>query len=237
MIRVRLAEDRGHADHGWLNSYHTFSFGDYFSDEHMGFRSLRVINEDRVQPARGFGNHGHESMEIISYVLEGALSHKDSLGSGSTLKYGDVQRMSAGDGVRHSEFNGSEKELVHFLQIWILPERDGGKPAYEEKNFTREQKLNKLKLIVSREGAESSLKIQQDAAIYAAVVETGKEVKHSLKAGRHGWVQVARGTLKLALGGESFVLKAGDGAAISNETALEFTASGGETEFLFFDLN
>lgn len=231
MITVRRSNDRGHADHGWLESYHTFSFADYYDPNFTGFRDLLVINEDRVIAGAGFGRHGHKDMEIISYVLNGALEHKDSLGSGSVLKYGDVQRMSAGTGVLHSEFNHSKSESVHFLQIWIRPNRESVKPSYEEKNISLEEKKNRLKLLASPNGESGSLSIHQDARLFASVLEKGMKLATELKTGRYGWIQVARG--KLTINGVS--LGEGDGASISGEKSLEFHASQ-ESEFLLFDL-
>lgn len=203
----RRANERGHANHGWLDSYHSFSFADYHDPNQMGFRNLRVINEDRVQGGRGFGTHGHRDMEIISYVLSGALQHKDSMGNGSVLRWGDVQRMSAGRGVNHSEFNGSAEQTVHFLQIWILPSQRAITPSYAEKRFTPEEKRGRLKLLVSPDGAEGSLTMTADARLYATIL--GKEEKIEWVATRASWVQVARGMVRL--NGE--LLSAGDGAS------------------------
>ena len=231
MITIRRSEDRGHADHGWLDSHHTFSFADYHDPRQMGFRALRVINEDRVEAGQGFGTHGHRDMEIVSYVLGGALAHKDSLGTGSTLHYGDVQRMSAGTGVRHSEFNGSRDQGLHFLQIWILPEKDGLAPGYEEKHFTPADKQGRLRLIASRDARDGSVNIHQDAAIFAGIFAKGESVRHALAPGRHGWVHVATGEAEV----NGKLLKAGDSAAFSEEAAVEIkgTSSG---EVLVFDL-
>jgi redox-sensitive bicupin YhaK (pirin superfamily) len=231
MIKVRPASERGHADHGWLNSYHTFSFADYYDPQHMGFRALRVINEDRVQPARGFGKHPHRDMEIISYVLEGSLEHRDSLGTGSVIRPGDVQRMSAGSGVTHSEFNGSPTEPVHFLQIWLLPERQGIPPSYEQKTFTPEAQRGRLLLVASPDGRDGSLVIHTDARLYAGRLEASDRVELPLAQGRHGWVQVARGQVQL--NGKD--LSSGDGAAVSDEAAVQLTASA-PSEVLVFDL-
>jgi redox-sensitive bicupin YhaK (pirin superfamily) len=231
MIKVRLASERGHADHGWLNSYHTFSFADYYDPQHMGFRALRVINEDRVEPARGFGKHPHRDMEIISYVLEGSLEHRDSLGTGSVIRPGDVQRMSAGSGVTHSEFNGSPTEPVHFLQIWLLPERQGIPPSYEQKTFTPEAQRGRLLLVASPDGRDGSLVIHTDARLYAGRLEASDRVELPLAQGRHGWVQVARGQVQL--NGKD--LSSGDGAAVSDEAAVQLTASA-PSEVLVFDL-
>ena len=231
MIQIRKSKDRGHAQHGWLDSYHTFSFADYYDPKHTGFRDLLVINEDRVNPGAGFGTHGHKDMEIVSYVLDGKLAHKDSMGSGSTLEYGDVQRMSAGTGVRHSEFNGSKEKLVHFLQIWITPKKEGIKPGYEEKKYSIEEKRNQLRLIVSPDGKDNSLQINQDASIYASVLDEGKDVTFNLGKGRHSWVQVARGAIEL----NGTTLSEGDGAAISDELKLQLKAKKA-SEVLVFDL-
>ncbi|MFT3774532.1 MAG: pirin family protein [Minicystis sp.] len=197
MITVRPARERGHADFGWLDSHHTFSFGDYYDPRHMGFRTLRVINDDRVKGGKGFGTHPHRDMEIVSYVLDGALEHKDSMGTGSVIRPGDVQRMTAGTGVLHSEFNHSKSETVRFLQIWILPERARIEPSYEQKNFPVEQRKNQLRLIASRDGRDGSVTVHQDVAIHAAVLEPGASVSHTLAQGRHAWVQVARGSVEL----------------------------------------
>jgi quercetin 2,3-dioxygenase len=231
MIQVRRAEERGHADHGWLDTNHTFSFASYYDPRFMGFRSLRVINDDTVAPGRGFGTHGHRDMEIISYVLEGALEHRDSLGTGSVLRPGDVQRMSAGTGVRHSEFNGSKTEPVHFLQIWIEPEQDGITPDYEEKAFSDEEKRDRLRLIASRDGRDGSLTIHQDVSVFATVLEPGGEVTHAIDPGRHVWVHVARGSVTL----DGQILRAGDGAAVSNENQVSLVGERG-AEVLLFDL-
>ncbi len=233
MIHVRRAEERGHFDHGWLDTYHTFSFADYFDPRFMGFRSLRVINDDRVAPGQGFGTHGHRDMEIITYVLEGELAHKDSMGNGSTIVPGEVQRMSAGTGVRHSEFNDSRDSEVHLLQVWILPEAEGIAPGYEQKFFADDEKQGKLRVIASREAREGSVKIHQDATVYASLLAKGEQVVHRFSEGRHGWLHVARGEVKLG----DLVLKSGDGAAISGESALTITGDGDKTaETLLFDL-
>jgi hypothetical protein len=231
MIQVRKSEDRGHAKHGWLDSHHTFSFANYYDPNFTGFRDLLVINEDRVQPGQGFGKHPHRDMEIISYVLEGELAHKDSMGSGSVIRPGDVQRMSAGRGVIHSEFNHSQEKPVHFLQIWITPSKDGISPSYEEKKFSAEEKKNRLRLIVSPAGEEGSLSINQDARLYSSLLDEGKSVSYDYKPGRHGWVQVARGAIEL----NGTLLKEGDGAAISDVKSLQIKA-GKFSEFLLFDL-
>ena len=231
MISVRRADERGHADHGWLDTRHTFSFADYHDPKYLGFRGLRVINEDRVQPGQGFPPHGHRDMEIVSYVLAGALEHKDSMGTGSVIRPGDVQRMSAGTGVRHSEYNHSKDEPVHFLQVWILPERRGLGPGYEQRHFSDADKRAGLRLIASREGTDGSVTIHADAKIYAAVVEQGQRLRHALAEHRHAWLQVARGAITL----NDRPLVHGDGAAVSGEPAL--TIAGAErAEVLVFDL-
>ena len=231
MITIRKAADRGHFDHGWLNTYHTFSFADYYDPAHMGFQQLRVINEDRVQPGRGFGTHAHQDMEIMTYVLEGALAHKDSMGNGSVIRPGDVQRMSAGTGVTHSEHNASQADLVHFLQIWILPERRGIAPGYEQKAFAEQETRDTLRLIASRDGREGSITIHQDVDVYATVLGPGKAVRLALRPERHAWVQVARGSVTL----NGTPLQQSDGAALSQESAVELTAKV-STEALLFDL-
>jgi redox-sensitive bicupin YhaK (pirin superfamily) len=231
MITRRLAQERGHARHGWLDSYHTFSFADYYDSRHMGFRTLRVINEDRVQPGKGFGTHPHRDMEILSYVMEGALEHKDSLGTGSIIRPGDVQRMSAGTGVTHSEFNPSQVEPVHFLQIWILPERVGLPPSYEQRAFPATEKQGTLRLVASRDGREGSVTIHQAVDLYTSVLAPGETVTHRLTPGRHAWVQVARGAITL----NDTALSAGDGAAVSKEVLLTLTATD-QAEVLWFDL-
>jgi redox-sensitive bicupin YhaK (pirin superfamily) len=232
MITVRPAEERGLANLGWLNSRHSFSFGHYYDPKQMGFGPLRVINEDRVSPGGGFDTHGHRDMEIISYVLNGALAHKDSIGTGSVIRPGDVQRMSAGTGVRHSEFNDSKTAPVHFLQIWLLPAQEGLKPSYEQKNFAASEKAGKLRLILSPDGRDGSLTIHQDAAIYAAVLSDGEAVTHVLKPGRKAWVQVVRGSLDL----DGQWLRTGDGAAVEDVPALTIAAHAEGAEILLFDL-
>jgi redox-sensitive bicupin YhaK (pirin superfamily) len=231
MITVRKSGDRGYADHGWLRSFHTFSFADYQDPRHMGFGALRVINEDRVQPGNGFGAHGHRDMEIISYVLEGALEHKDSMGNGSVIRPGDVQRMSAGRGVMHSEFNPSDRELVHFLQIWIEPNVRGISPGYEERRFDAATKRGALKLIASPDGRLGSVTIHQDASIYAALLDGTERAAHPLAAGRRAYVHVARGSV--TVNGQP--LEAGDAlkATDTSEVVLE---NGKQAEVLLFDL-
>ena len=230
-LSVRRAGERGKADHGWLLSFHTFSFADYYDPDHMGFRALRVLNEDRVQAGQGFGTHSHRDMEIISYVLEGALQHKDSMGTTSIIRPGEVQRMSAGTGVMHSEFNASQSELVHFLQIWILPARPGGRPGYEQKAFSEEERKGKLRLVASPDGREGSVTIQQDVALYAGLLGAGDTVSHPLAPDRHAWVHVARGQVEIA--GER--LAAGDAIAVSDARGLEI-AGRDAAEVLVFDL-
>ena len=231
MITVRRSQDRGHFDHGWLDTRHTFSFADYHDPAHMGFRSLRVVNEDRVRPGQGFGAHSHRDMEIVSYVVSGALDHEDSMGHGSTIRPGDVQRMSAGTGVTHSEFNGSRTEPVHFIQIWLLPSRRGLDPGYEQKRFPDEEKRGRLRLLASPDGAEGSVTVHQDARLFAALLAPGESVTHRLGPGRHAWVQVVRGEVEA--GGER--LGAGDGAAVSDEASLSVRAIA-DAEVLLFDL-
>jgi redox-sensitive bicupin YhaK (pirin superfamily) len=231
MKSVRKASDRGHARHGWLESFHTFSFADYYDPAHMGFRALRVINEDRVQPAQGFGRHSHRDMEIVTYVIEGALAHGDSLGTGSVIRPGDVQRMSAGTGITHSEYNDSKSELVHFLQIWILPERAGIEPSYEQKSFPESERAGRLRLVGSRDGRDGSVRIHQDVALYAGLLAPGQSAAHELAPGRHAWLQVVRGSLSL----DGTPLAAGDGVAIGEEKRIALDARTA-SEVLLFDL-
>jgi redox-sensitive bicupin YhaK (pirin superfamily) len=231
MIQIRKSEDRGHAQHGWLDSRHTFSFADYYDPRFMGFRALRVINEDRIEPGRGFGTHPHRDMEIVSYVIEGALAHKDSMGTGSTIKPGDVQRMSAGTGVTHSEFNPSPAELVHFLQIWLLPERNELPPSYEQRKFPEGERRNTLRLVASRDARAGSVRVHQDVDLYASLLSGGAAVELALRPTRHAWVQVVRGDV--AVNGTP--LAAGDGAALNDERRVRLEA-GSETELLLFDL-
>ena len=230
MLKIRKAQDRGHFDFGWLDTYHTFSFGDYHDREFMGFRSLRVINEDRVAPQTGFPKHGHRDMEIITYILEGELQHNDSMGNGSVIRPGDAQRMTAGTGVTHSEANSSEG-AVHLLQIWILPSARGLTPGYEQKAFTTAEKLNQLRLIAAEDGRDGAVTVHQDASVFASVLEPGREVVHQMAPGRHAWIQVARGAVTVN-GNE---LDQGDGAAISNESAV-IIAGREQAEILLFDL-
>ncbi len=231
MITLRPAGERGHAPHGWLDSFHTFSFADYYDPRHMGFRALRVINEDRVQPARGFPTHRHNDMEIVSYVLSGSLEHKDSMGNGSLIRPGDVQRMTAGTGVAHSEYNASPTELVHFLQIWILPEQRGLTPGYEQKHFSDDEKRGRLRLVASRDGREGSVTVHQDVRLHAGTFGAGERAEYDLAPGRHAWVHVAQGEVLLG----KQLLRAGDAAGVSDESriALEGTSGG---EVLLFDL-
>ena len=228
---MRRAGERGHADHGWLDTRHTFSFASYHDPAHMGFRALRVINEDRVAPGTGFGAHSHRDMEIITYVLEGGLAHKDSMGNGSVIRPGNVQRMSAGTGVIHSEFNASDAEPVHFLQIWILPDRTGLPPSYEERQLAREEKRGALRLVAAPDGRDGAATIHQDARVYASVLEPGERLTHRLAPGRHAWLHVISGAIGLG----DVALAGGDGVAISAEPALSLTATA-PSELLLFDL-
>ncbi len=232
MITVRKAGERGHAEHGWLDSWHTFSFADYYDPKHMGFRSLRVINEDRVAAGKGFPTHPHRDMEIISYVLDGALEHKDSMGTGSVIRSGDVQRMTAGTGVTHSEFNGSRDDSVHFLQIWLLPEARNLKPGYEQKHFSKEDRQGKFKLVASRDGADGAVVVHQDVKLYAGLFAEGESAKYELGKGRYAWLHVARGKMR-ANGVE---LSAGDALQVSDEAVLEVTGVD-NAEALLFDLS
>jgi quercetin 2,3-dioxygenase len=232
MIKVRPAAERGVANLGWLDSRHTFSFGDYYDPQQMGFGVLRVINEDRVSPGQGFGTQGHRDMEIISYVLEGALEHKDSIGTGSVIRPGDVQVMSAGTGIRHSEFNHSKTEPVHFLQIWVLPDHEGIAPRYEQKTFPDADKRGRLRLVGSADGREGSVVIHQDVELYAALLGADQQVTHALRTGRKSWLQVARGAI--TINGREFGV--GDGAAVEGEQGLTVVAKTGGAEILVFDL-
>ena len=235
-MTIRPAGERGRASFGWLDSRHSFSFGHYYDPEHMGFGPLRVINEDRVEPGKGFGRHGHSDMEIISYVLEGALEHKDSIGTGSIIRPGDVQRMSAGTGVEHSEYNASATDPVHFLQIWILPEETGLEPGYEQKSFANDEKRSRLRLVGSRDGRDGSVTIHQDVDLYAALLADGESLSHELPAGRRGWLQVARGAVEV----NGKALAAGDGVAVAAVNAepypLDITGRD-EAEILLFDMS
>ena len=231
MISIRQAAARGHADHGWLRSFHTFSFADYYDAAFMGFRTLRVINEDRVEPGKGFATHGHENMEILSYVIDGALEHRDSLGNGSVIRPGDVQRMSAGTGVRHSEFNPSDTTPVHFLQIWIVPAQRDLAPSYEQRTVPAAEKHNVLGLLASQDGRAGSVTIHQDVSVYATLLDPARRITHRLGPGRHAWVQIARGALTV----NGIALAAGDGAALSGEPTLELAADT-SAEAVIFDL-
>jgi redox-sensitive bicupin YhaK (pirin superfamily) len=231
MITVRRANERGHADHGWLNTYHTFSFSSYRDPKHVHFRALRVMNEDFVQPGQGFGTHPHDNMEIVTYVLEGALEHRDSMGNGEVLRPGEFQRMSAGTGITHSEFNPSADEPVHLYQIWLFPEEKGIEPSYEQKRFDETERHNQLRLVASRDAAEGSLRIHQDARIYLSSLDRGQSVSHTINAGRHAWLQVLRGAV--SLNGQE--LQTGDGAAVSEESSLTIAADG-DAEVMLFDL-
>ncbi len=233
MIEIRRSDARGRASFGWLDSRHTFSFGDYHDPAHMGFGPLRVINEDRVRPGAGFGTHGHRDMEILSYVLDGSLEHKDSLGTGSVIRPGDVQRMSAGHGIEHSEFNPDRARPVHFLQIWIEPERRGLAPSYEQKHFASAERRGVLRLVASRDARDGSLRIHRDADVYAGLLARGESVAHALRPGRNAWLQVARGELEL----NGAKLAAGDGAGVRAEPELEIRALADDTELLLFDLS
>ena len=231
MISIRKSKERGHFDHGWLNTYHTFSFDQYYDPRYMGFRSLRVINEDFVAPGRGFPMHGHRDMEIITYILEGALQHEDSMGNGSVIRPGDVQRMTAGTGVRHSEKNGSPTERVHLLQIWILPNADNLTPGYEQKAFSDEERRGRLRLIASGDGRDGSVKVNQDVSVFAAILDAGAEVEREMDAARYGWIQVARGAV--TINGEK--AEQGDGAVVVVEPGLKIRAEE-PAEILLFDL-
>jgi redox-sensitive bicupin YhaK (pirin superfamily) len=231
MLTIRKAVERGHADHGWLNAYHTFSFANYYDPKHMGFRDLRVINEDRVQAGEGFPTHPHRDMEIITYVLEGALEHKDSMGNGSVIVPGEVQRVSAGTGITHSEFNHSRSELVHLLQIWILPDKEGVKPGYEQKFYPDEEKRGKWRLIASADGRDNSVTIHQDVYLYAALLDSGDKIVHEIAQNRHTWLQVARG--QVVVNGQR--MSQGDGLAVSREERLTVSADI-PAEALLFDL-
>ncbi len=231
MIQIRKAADRGHANHGWLNTYHTFSFSTYQDPEHVRFRALRVMNEDWVAPGQGFGTHPHADMEIVTYVLEGALEHKDSMGNGEVLRPGEFQRMSAGTGITHSEFNPSPTEPVHLYQIWLYPEKRGITPSYEQQRFPEAERHNRLRLVASPDAAESSLTIHQDARIFLSQLDKGQQVQHSLASGRHAWLQVLRGSV--ALNGQ--LLDTSDGAAIREESTLNIQATA-NAEVMLFDL-
>ncbi|MCE9633300.1 MAG: pirin family protein [Methylophilales bacterium] len=231
MIKLRPSMERGFADHGWLKSKHSFSFAGYHDPEHMGYSVLRVINDDAVEPGMGFGMHGHSNMEIITYVLSGELEHKDSLGNGSIIRPGDVQRMSAGTGIRHSEFNPSADRMVHLLQIWILPERQGVEPSYEQKAFSVEERSGKLRLVASRDGREESVTVQTDVSLYASILDANEPITWSLQAGRCAYLHVAKGSLEI----NGQLLRAGDAAKIVNEDAIVLSQAKA-AEILLFDL-
>ncbi|MDJ0554529.1 MAG: pirin family protein [Microcoleaceae cyanobacterium MO_207.B10] len=231
MISLRKAQARGHANYGWLNTYHTFSFANYFDPQYMGFRSLRVINEDTVSPGKGFGTHGHRDMEIITYVLEGALEHKDSFGNGAVLHPGEVQHMSAGTGIMHSEYNHSKSDPVHFLQIWLLPDTKGIKPTYDQEAFDIAKNSGQLKLVAAKDGRNGAIKVNQDVDLFAGILKKGDSISYSLASNRHGWIQVARGEINL----NELSVEVGDGVALSdiNEITIEARS---DAEILLFDL-
>jgi redox-sensitive bicupin YhaK (pirin superfamily) len=231
MMQLRRAEDRGHADHGWLNSWHSFSFADYYDPEHTQFHALRVINDDTVEPGQGFGTHGHRDMEIVSYVLEGALAHKDSTGSGSVIRPGSVQRMSAGTGVRHSEFNASQNEKVHFLQIWFLPNKTGIPSGYEEKYFDDAEKRGKLRLVASPDGADGSVKMQTNAKMFAALLDADERIERIIDEDAYVYIHVARGRVSL----NGTLLQTGDAGMLTNENHL-ILDQGQKAEVLVFEL-
>ena len=231
MKTLRRSAERGHADHGWLNSYHTFSFAGYRDPNHMGFRSLRVINEDRVAAGQGFGTHAHENMEIVSYVLEGELEHKDSMGNGEVLRPGEFQRITAGTGITHSEFNPSAANATHFYQIWLFPERQGIEPSYEQRAFSPDDRVNRFQLVASRDGRDSSLQIHQDAEIYLADLTSGGEARYKIPDGRHVWLQVLRGEVEA----DGETLSAGDAISLSQEAELNVRARDA-SELMLFDL-
>jgi len=232
MISIRQSKERGHFDHGWLNTYHTFSFDQYYDPRHMGFRNLRVINEDFVAGGRGFPTHGHRDMEIITYILEGALKHEDSMGNGSVIRPGDVQRMTAGTGVRHSEKNASDTERVHLLQIWILPHTVGLEPGYEQKAFTEDERRGQLRLIASEDGRDGSVHLNQDVSLFASILPAGQEIEHTMDERRHAWIQVARGSI--VVNGEN--AEQGDGVMVAGESQLTIRAQE-PAEVLLFDLS
>ena len=231
MISLRPSRERGHANHGWLDSWHSFSFAEHYQPDRLGFRALRVINDDRVQPARGFGSHAHHDMEIITYVLSGELAHKDNMGNGSIIRPGEVQRMSAGTGVVHSEMNPSRTQPVHFLQIWIVPDRAGRRPGYEQKTFSVEDRRGKLRLVASPDGRDASVTIHQDALVHVGLLERGERASYTLRPRRHAWLQVARGSVQV----NGQPLREGDGAAISDESRVDVEAED-SSEVLLFDL-
>lgn len=232
MINIRKSSDRGHANYGWLDTHYTFSFSSYYDPKFIGFRNLRVINEDLIEANRGFPTHGHKDMEIISYIIKGELSHKDSMGNGETILPNEVQRMTAGTGVQHSEYSSPTDE-THLLQIWILPEQDDLEPAYEQTYFAPEEKQGKLKLVASRGGVNGSVHINQDVSLYSSILANGDEVSHEIAENRHAWVQLIKGTIDV----NGKALNAGDGAAVSKEKILTIKAFENKTEFLLFDLN
>jgi redox-sensitive bicupin YhaK (pirin superfamily) len=232
MINIRRSNERGHANHGWLDTHFSFSFADYYDPNFMGFRNLRVINEDFIEPAQGFPKHGHRDMEIITYMISGELSHRDSMGNGETIRPNEVQRMTAGTGVLHSEYS-SPTDKTHLLQIWILPEKKNLQPSYEQKEFGLEEKQGNLRLIASRGGDDGSVHINQDVKVFASVLKSGEQVERELEDGRHAWIQLIRGSIDV--NGEK--LEAGDGAAVSDEKVLTIQALDDDTEFLLFDLN
>jgi len=232
MLTLRAGQDRGHFEHGWLDTYHTFSFGDYMDPKHMGFRSLRVLNEDWVGPGQGFPRHGHRDMEILTWVLEGALEHRDSLGNGSIIRPGELQRMSAGTGILHSEANPSSTEPVHLLQIWILPDRRGHEPSYDQRAYNLDESKGRWRVVASNDGRDESLVIHQDARLSMARVEPGQILPVPLEAGRHAWLQVARGSIELG----NLIANAGDGVAVSDTTAFEIKATA-PSELLLFDMS
>lgn len=232
MITIRKSDDRGHADHGWLKAKHSFSFADYFDPKNMHFRTLRVLNEDRVAPAQGFGTHGHKDMEILTWVLDGALEHRDSMGNTGVIRPGEAQRMTAGRGVRHSEFNASTEEPLHLLQIWLLPEKNGLTPGYEQRKFPREDREGRLRLIASPDAAQDSVVLHQDARVYNSILKPGRSVEHKLDKDRGAWVHVATGAVKV--NGQD--LKAGDAAAIEKEDTISITGAAPESEVMLFDL-
>jgi len=231
MITIRHSKERGHFNHGWLNTFHTFSFDQYYDPRFIGFRSLRVINEDFVAPGRGFPTHGHRDMEIITYILEGALKHEDSMGNGSTIRPGDVQRMTAGTGVRHSEQNASDKDPVHLLQIWILPNAQNLEPGYEQKAFSEEERRGQLRLIASSDGRDGSVMVHQDVSVFASIIDGGQEVQRSMDPTRYAWIQVARGSI--SVNGER--ADQGDGVVVVGESSLEIVGHDA-SELLLFDL-
>ena len=231
MITIRKSEERGHLNHGWLDTYHTFSFDQYYEAAHMHFHSLRVINEDRVAAGKGFPTHSHRDMEIITYILSGALEHRDSMGNGSVIRPGDVQRMSAGTGVSHSEFNPSDSEAVHLLQIWIMPRARNLPSSYEQKAFSEDERRNRLRLVASSDGTDGSVTIQQDAKVYAAILDRDATIEHPVSDGRYSWIQMARGNITV----NGNALNQGDGAAVSRESLLKIVAAD-EAELLLFDL-